>query len=166
MTYVSEQGINLNAKSFQLSLYVHRKISIVFIFGVFTSVILSCRTPEYIAVPKKGSISNPVRCDRPEGQRAYLQSLTDDKGRRVHFRYIDSVLGPEGNILDIFEIFLSAGQIAQDARNETSVIELWKKELFRGAYRIYMDMYQVGIQDAEPLPGLRFLKPASDEGRK
>ena len=133
-------------------------------FLIFT--FFSCITPPFIPSPGKGSISNPVRCDMPEGQRSYLQRLTDEKGRRVYFRYIDSVLGPEGHILDIFEIYLSARRKAEDARKETSVIEMWKKELYRGNFRIYMDMYNPNVTDDEPVFGLRFLEAESGTEQK
>ena len=78
-----------------------------------------------------GSEGNPVRCDSPEGERAYLQRLRDAKGRAPAFRRIGCYgVGPYGNMLDGYEVQAQSG---------------WRT--------VFMDMYHRAVVESRPIPG-------------
>lgn len=56
-------------------------------------------------LPPLGSRENPVLCDMPQGQRAYLQRLRCKDGSKPSFTRVGSFgAGPDGHILDGYEL--------------------------------------------------------------
>jgi hypothetical protein len=68
--------------------------------------------PEYgyskkkpIKVGAKGAVGSPA------AERAYLEGLRDEAGKPVQFKRRGSVgFGPDGNILDLYEVITSSGK--------------------------------------------------------
>ena len=117
-----------------------------------------CATPVDLRSPAKGSPENPVRCDGPEGERIYLRQLRDDSGKKIKYKYLDSVMGGEGKILDRFELENPAFANQQRGIFE-SFLGLFRTDPDKpSTYRIYMDMYNPGYFDKEPVRGFQ-LKP-------
>jgi antitoxin component YwqK of YwqJK toxin-antitoxin module len=77
-----------------------------------------------------GDIKNPVKCDDPSGERYYLARLVNPKGRSIDYSRMGSYIGPNGGILDGYEVKVG------DERLE-----------------IYMDMYHHGYYEERPVPG-------------
>ena len=73
-----------------------------------------------------GSIENPIKCDGPSGERAYLALLLGPDGQFLRFHREGSVSG-EPNMLDRYRI---------SSLDESFV------------HTLYMDMYHKGFQDA------------------
>ncbi len=127
-------------------------ISVTLCAFVCIGAVPSCATAREVEGREKGSVMNPVLCDMPAGQRDYLKRLRSKNGERVPYRFEDSVLGPEGRILDKFlldtpEHFLRGGSFLDS--------------LFGGSdrqLRIYMDMYHPGKRDMESIPGFELVK--------
>lgn len=83
-----------------------------------------------------GSRTNPVRCDFPAGERAYLSRLRCPDGSRPSFNRTGSVgAGPYGNILDLYEV-KCGGQ----------------------SYQVFMDMYFKGYVEKQAVPGFKIVK--------
>ena len=81
--------------------------------------------------PALGSMDNPVKCDMPGGQRAYLQRLKCADGTRPTFHRVGSFgKGPHGNILDGYDVKCGAGE----------------------PVRVYMDMYHAGFVEKDAVP--------------
>ena len=60
---------------------------------------------EEIAKHALGAKGNPVRCNRPGGERAYLDRLRCQNGRKSKYSRIGSFGGgPYGNILDGYDV--------------------------------------------------------------
>lgn len=80
-----------------------------------------------------GSQSNPVKCDKVEGEEKYLNRLIDSLGQSVQFQRIGHA-HPEsnGNILDIFEITSGDGNLCVE---------------------ICLDMYCQGAIENHPIKG-------------
>ena len=108
-------------------------------------------------------MTNPVRCDMPAGQRAYLKLLRAPDGERVQYEYVDSIMGPEDVILDRF--LLRNPAYDSQAR---SVFELLLDALRPDPdaprwFRIYMNMYNPGVLDREPVPGFEMMRAPRPE---
>ncbi len=79
-----------------------------------------------------GSETNPVRCEGPRGERAYLSRLRCSDGKRPAYSRIGSFgVGPYGNILDGYRVK------CEDAEE----------------VRVFMDMYHDGHAEREAVPG-------------
>lgn len=115
-----------------------------------------CATYKAIEPPGRGSVLNPVRCDGPEGERSYLKRLRGPNDELVEYKYIDSILGPEGRILDIFSISNPAAGRRGDVMKAVGEAIVSDPEQ-PPAYRIYMDMYHPGVFDSEPIPGYKLI---------
>lgn len=122
------------------------------------SAAAECTTFTEMTPPAKGSVLNPVRCDMPMGQREYLKRLRTKKGDKVDYEYLDSVMGPDGHILDRF--LIANPDSAHDDRSPFEIIadEMREKPKLPRKFRIYMDMYRPGERDDEPIPGFSLLK--------
>ncbi|MEM9348210.1 MAG: toxin-antitoxin system YwqK family antitoxin [Planctomycetota bacterium] len=77
-----------------------------------------------------GDINNPVKCDMPRGERYYLARLVDPDGRDIRYSRMGSFGGPNGGILDGYEV------------------KIGDEEL-----EIFMDMYHSGYFEDKPVPG-------------
>src|SRR5690606_3865317 len=83
-----------------------------------------------------GSPGNPVRCDMPAGERAYLDRLRCPDGGVPTYRRIGSFgVGPHGNIINGYRVHCPGA--APD--DEGAVI--------------FTDMYHPGHIEPEPVPG-------------
>jgi hypothetical protein len=83
-----------------------------------------------------GSRTNPVRCDFPAGERAYLERLRCKDGSPVKCQRIGSVgAGPYGNMMDGYLVFCGATRV-----------------------EVIMDMYHPGYVESQPVPGFTFAK--------
>ena len=79
-----------------------------------------------------GTKTNPVRCEAPRGERAYLNRLRCANGKRPDYSRIGSFgIGPYGNILDGY-------RVKCEGSNEVTV---------------FMDMYHDGYVEKEAVPG-------------
>lgn len=79
-----------------------------------------------------GSEKNPVRCEAPRGERAYLSRLRCSDGKPPVFSRAGSFgVGPYGNILDVYRVK------CEDAEEA----------------RVFMDMYHQGHVEKEAVPG-------------
>ena len=78
-----------------------------------------------------GADTNPVRCDMPLGQRAYLSRLRGPDGRPPQFHRVGSFApGPYGNILDGYSVTSGTNTVM-----------------------IFMDMYHPGFIETNAVPG-------------
>ena len=88
-------------------------------------------------VGELGTKGNPVKCDRPSGQREYIMRLRCPGGDEPEFRRIGSYgFGPYGHMLDGYELTC-------------------KKDNLKSF--IYMDMYHEGHRETNPVPGFTVL---------
>lgn len=95
------------------------------------------QAPEAQMTAPLGSRENPVRCDMPDGERAYLERLRCPDGSPPRFERFGSVgVGPHGNILD--------GYLVHCGEDETTV---------------FMDMYHPGYIENEPVEGFEIVEP-------
>ncbi len=84
-----------------------------------------------------GARTNPVRCDMPSGERAYLARLRDGNGNPVRFQRLGSFgAGPYGNVLDGYEVVAGTNTV-----------------------RVFMDMYHPGHVETNAIPGFTLVKP-------
>ena len=82
-----------------------------------------------------GADTNPVRCDMPRGERAYLQRLRDADGKPPRFHRVGSFgAGPYGNILDGYEVTAGTNTLM-----------------------VFMDMYHPGFVETNAIPGFTIL---------
>lgn len=137
------------------------------LLGLVCAFPVGCRTFVDIPENQKGGVFNPVRCDMPAGQRAYLKLLRGPEGQPVQYEYRDAVVGPDGKILDRFLIRNPKYSPARrglldrlrDLTRADPDLPPW--------YRVYMSMYFPGELDREPIPGFKMMSdetpPESDE---
>ncbi len=127
-------------------------------FSYCIFIVSSCTTFVDIKGRQKGSVDNPVLCDRPEGEREYLKRLRSPEGDPVSYEWLDAVLGPQGHVLDRFRILNPARK--NDTRSiGTKFLDLFREEpKLPPAFRIYMDMYRAGQRDKEAVPGFILLE--------
>lgn len=88
-----------------------------------------------------GCWSNPIKCDGPPGERAYLDRLRGDDGRPLLYQRVGSLAipSPYGNIVDLYVIgYEDTGPIG----------------------RVCMDMYFEDHVETRPIRGFR-LKPVN-----
>jgi hypothetical protein len=79
-----------------------------------------------------GSKANPIRCEAPEGERAYLKRLRCPSGDRPKYKRAGSVgAGPYDTIMDLYQATCSEWPDTVD---------------------IYMDMYHEGYTEKRPVP--------------
>ena len=84
---------------------------------------------------KLGSKTNPIRCCKPTGERAYLSRLLDADGKPVTFTRKGSVgTGVYGHILDLYIIVDSKGK----------------------SHEVYIDMYYTKLVDDKPIENFTF----------
>lgn len=84
-----------------------------------------------------GAKTNPVRCESPRGERAYLSRLRCPDGERPTFARIGSFgPGPYGNIIDGY-------MVKCEGREEATV---------------FMDMYHEGYVEKEAVPGFTIVE--------
>ncbi|GJL95825.1 MAG: hypothetical protein DHS20C05_22300 [Hyphococcus sp.] len=92
---------------------------------------------EEIAKHPLGSEGNPVRCDMPGGQRAYLARLRCAKNKRPQYERSGSTgMGPYGHIMDLYSVSCPKAEPVS----------------------VYMDMYHPGFVEAEAIPGFTIKK--------
>jgi len=132
----------------------------VLVASLFLSVLLfssSCMTSVDIRAGT-GSPDNPVKCESPESEREYLKSLRSASGDPVLFEFLDSILGPDGQILDRFRLENPASKT--DTRGFfTRLFDALSVDPDVPAFfRIYMNMYHPGAREMTPPPGFVFLK--------
>lgn len=77
-----------------------------------------------------GDQHNPVKCDGPRGERYYLSRLVDPDGREIDFSRMGSFGGPNGGILDGYNVTIGEDRI-----------------------EVFMDMYHQGYYEETPIPG-------------
>ncbi|WP_394730492.1 hypothetical protein [Altererythrobacter sp. GH1-8] len=81
-----------------------------------------------------GSRENPVRAERPPGQRAYLSRLRCSNLKRPKFERRGSAgMSPYGSIVDVYEVTCKKAEPAESY--------------------IYLDMYHPGHVEEEAVPG-------------
>jgi len=86
---------------------------------------------------KLGDQGNPVKCDMPEGERAYLDRLRGVDGKPVKYRRKGSFgVGPNGNIID--------GYVVTNGDKEVMV---------------FMDMYYEKYVEKAAVPGFTIVQP-------
>ncbi len=85
-----------------------------------------------------GSETNPVKCQQPVGQRAYLSRLRGPDGKPPRYRRIGNVgAGVHGNVVDLYEVTCGSNTTVQ----------------------IYMDMYHHGHIETNAVPGYTIVPP-------
>jgi hypothetical protein len=85
-----------------------------------------------------GSKAAPVRCDKPGGERAYLQRLRCPDGTTPSFNRVGSMgHGGYGHIVDLYSVRCA----------DTGI-----------THKIYMDMYHPGYVEKRPVPGFTLAK--------
>jgi hypothetical protein len=91
-----------------------------------------------------GSAKNPVRCNRPPGQRAYLARLRCPGGTAPRFSRDGSMgFGPFETIIDQYSVTCPpADKIASD-------------------HKVYLDMYHPKHLEKRAVPGFTILPPPS-----
>ncbi len=83
-----------------------------------------------------GTFENPVRCDMPRGERAYLNRLRCKDGATPIYERMGSYgRGPYGNILDGYEV--KCGD---------------------QGFEIFMDMYHTGFVETNTVPGFSIIE--------
>ncbi len=95
--------------------------------------------PDYEEIAKHalGKEGNPVRCEMPSGERAYLERLRCTNGKRPqHHRAGSTGVGPYGNVLDLYEVKCGGAK----------------------ATSIYMDMYHPGYVEALAVNGFTIVE--------
>lgn len=86
-----------------------------------------------------GSLDNPVRVNRPAGERAYLARLRCSDGRRPDFVRVGNVgIGVYGNVIDRYDVNCHSAA--------------------PGRVDIYMDMYFNGAGEQRAVPGFTITK--------
>jgi len=97
-------------------------------------------TPDWAAINARplGSNGNPVRADKPPGQRAYLARLVCGDGNApASFRRTGSFgRGPYSSIIDGYEVDCAGTK-----------------------FLIFMDMYHPGYVERRPVPGFTIRNP-------
>jgi hypothetical protein len=84
-----------------------------------------------------GDMTNPVKCDMPKGERAYLDRLRDINGNPVKYKRKGSFgVGVNGNVID--------GYIVTNGDKEVMV---------------YMDMYFEKYVEKVAVPGFTIVQP-------
>lgn len=109
-------------------------------------VLLHLITGRSFTLGPAGCRSNPIRCDGPAGEHAYLERSRSHDGRKLlYFRQGSlGIPSPFGNIVDVYLIGLEdVGPVR----------------------RIYMDMYFEGYVDERPISGCRLIPPESPPQR-
>lgn len=114
-----------------------------------------CQTYVDVRAGAKGSVENPVLCDQPEGQRRYLNLLRGPDNERIEYDYLDSVPGPEGRILDRFQLENPARKTDTRGVFAKLLDYLISNPVVPVHFRIYMDFYHPGKIDLEPVPGYK-----------
>jgi len=101
--------------------------------GAFKGKTLEARLKTAAAAPL-GSRENPVRADRPEGQRAYLSRLRCGDGAAPTYERMGSFgPGPFGAIIDGYRVTCVIGELKER--------------------QVFMDMYHRGHVELAPVPG-------------
>lgn len=132
------QSVMITPRSAALDKYLHKNVFDPAKAGRPADAIPEIRRlePGYL-----GSGNNPVRCEGPGGEKAYLNRLRCSDGTRPRYYRVGSVSSdppnPYGNILDLYRV-----------RCGKTVVE------------VYMDMYHEGYVEAEPVPGFTIIKPS------
>lgn len=110
----------------------------------FTPRVLSAEEQARVDAEPLGSPSNPVRCERPAGERAYLHRLRCSSGDPPRFDRSGSYgPGPYGTIIDGYRVRCAG---STDDR------------------MVFMDMYHRGYVENRPVPGFTIV-PASSSSR-
>ena len=100
---------------------------------------LSKRQQAIVDAAPLGSEGNPVRCEGPPGERAYLNRLRCPSGDAAPYERAGSVgKGPYKTIMDLYEVACTE----------------WPD-----AVSIYMDMYHKGYAESRPVPGFSIVAP-------
>lgn len=89
-----------------------------------------------------GSYENPVRCDMPGGERAYLRRLRCENNKAPSFNRLGSGgTSPWNRIMDEYDV-----QCSSNTKGP-------KK------FRIFMDMYHADYKEKRPVPGFTIVPP-------
>ena len=136
--------------------------------AILAVFLLSFGCAGYVDVAPKaiGGVENPILCHLPEGERFYLKKLRTPDGGRVHFEYLDAVLGPEGRVLDRFSV-ANPAHIKSRRSLWAEFLDLLRTDpLLPRAFRIYLDMYHPGVEDGRVPSGFTAVPvaPASPAG--
>jgi hypothetical protein len=100
---------------------------------------LSKRQQAIVDAAPLGSEGNPVRCEAPKGERAYLNRLRCPSGDAPVYERAGSVgEGPYKTIMDVYEVMCAE----------------WPD-----AVSIYMDMYHTGYTESRPVPQFSIVAP-------
>ena len=87
-----------------------------------------------------GSKENPIKCDMPDGERAYLTRLRGPNGEVPKINRRGSTgKGPDGHVMDIYVVVLGKQQI-----------------------EVYMDMHHPGHVEEKPIDGFTLEKVAKE----
>lgn len=113
-----------------------------------------------------GGVDNPIRCDRPEGERQYLKKLRTPGGATVSYEYLDAILGPEGRVLDRFSIENPAHKRARRYFWTELVDQLRTHPHLPRAFRVYFDMYHPGVRDERNPRGFVLFGATKSAGEK
>lgn len=113
------------------------------VLGMGLALIAGCKT--YVPMNKDfpGGVKNPIRTNGVETQRAYLRRLRMSRENReaVHYEYITSVRGPDGTVLDVFELDHYDFKNCELGPLERLRDRLREAPLCPTRLRIYMNMY-------------------------
>jgi hypothetical protein len=105
----------------------------------FTPKVLGSKEQARVESAPLGSAQNPVRCEQPKGERAYLQRLRCPSGTAPTFARSGSTgAGPYGTILDEYEVRCPDRTQASTA---------------------FMDMYHTGFIERRPVSGFSIQEP-------
>lgn len=113
----------------------------------------NCKAFVELVPPAKGSVENPVLCDMPAGQRRYLNLMRGKDGSEISYEYFDSVPGPKGRVLDRFLVENPLRKLDQRGVFAQLFDYLIADPVVPPYFRIYMDLYNPGVLDTEPVPG-------------
>ncbi len=126
---------------------IHFACALLALFVSFTCASFNAPPPE-----APGGVERPIRCATPEGQRRYLKRLRGADNRALEYEYIGPILGPEGVVLDQFDV----ENPAPDARSAgAAALDVFRSRPERpDRIRIYMNLYVEGCETVAP-PGFR-----------
>ena len=83
-----------------------------------------------------GSLENPIKCEGPSGERAYLARLLGPDNQFLTYKRIGSRKGESKNMLDMYQIESLDGSFQQ---------------------KLYFDMYWKGYEEKEAPPLFSFI---------
>lgn len=122
--------------------------------GALAAVLTGFTCASFTAPPPDapGGVERPIRCATPEGQRRYLKRLRGADDRALEYEYAGPILGPQGVVLDQFDV----ENPAPDSRSAgAAALDVFRSRPVRAdRIRIYMNLYVEGCETVAP-PGFR-----------